>query len=298
MYTNNFIKNIAGQKYHLRAPAKVNLCLYLTEKRADGYHNLATVMQKLDLYDFLELELDDSGKVTITCDTTDIPADESNLALRAARLFLEKSRRLAGCGIRINLQKNIPIAAGLGGGSSDAGAVLRQLNSCAEGEFTLPELLAMARQLGADVPFFVVEGGAVFAEGIGDIMYPYDSFDNFDFLLVNPALFVSTAQIFQNLVLTSELKSYTIARLRRGNITLEDMYNELEEVTFSFYPQLRELKQTLQETGAEKVLMSGSGATMFGIFAKSGTKDEKRKTVLQDMLHNKYGELVFWLNAC
>ncbi len=273
------------------APAKVNLFLYVTGKKDDGYHTLITRMQKLDLCDYLSLELTENGKIEFSCSDSSLAGDD-NLAVRATALFLSRSRVLSGCGLRIALQKNIPVAAGLGGGSSDAGTTLRVLNQIAEEEFTEKELATMAISLGADVPFFTIAESAVLAEGIGEIMQPVDSTENFDFLLVNPGYSVSTAEIFQNFMLTSPAKKSTLARLQRHFFSLDMMQNDLEEVTTRLYPQLKEIKGMLLDVGAAKALMSGSGPTVFGVF---DTKMEQaRKSNIIELLQQRYGEKVFW----
>ena len=197
----------SGRKLLVQAPAKINLFLRVLGRRSDGYHDLESWMQKLDLYDIIELELYAGDRIEFFCDDKSIPADQTNLAVRAAIAFFDLSEKCKGYGLRLSLQKNIPVAAGLGGGSSDAGTVLRGLNELFDREFSESQLLELARPLGADVPFFVVGHDAVVATGIGDIMYPVDPLDNCSFVLVNPDFFVSTAWAFQNLTLTSPPKN-------------------------------------------------------------------------------------------
>ncbi len=202
------------KKVYVKAPAKVNLFLHVVGKREDGYHDLVTRMQKLDLYDYVTVEVNDSGVVTLTCTDSSLSLDEGNLAVRAGESYLGRSRVLNGAGLGIHLEKNIPVAAGLGGGSSDAGAVLRGLNYLSNGEFSEKELTGMAKPLGADVPFFAVEHNAVLAEGVGEIMYPVDSLTDFWMILINPGFLVSTAEIFRKLSLTTQLKTSTVALSR------------------------------------------------------------------------------------
>ncbi len=272
------------------APAKVNLFLHVTGKRDDGYHTLITRMQKLDLCDYLSFEFIEGGSIEFSCSDASLSGND-NLAVRAATLFLSKSKRLSGYGLRITLQKNIPVAAGLGGGSSDAGTTLRTLNQIAEEEFTAEELASMAISLGADVPFFTTAESAVLAEGVGEIMQPVNPTEKFNFLLVNPGYSVSTAEIFKNFILTSPAKKSTLARLQR-RFSLDAMQNDLEEVTTRLYPQLKEIKNTLLDVGAAKALMSGSGPTVFGVF---DTKtDDAQKSDIARLLQQRYGEKVFW----
>ena len=283
---------VAVKHLQIEAPAKLNLFLHVLGKREDGYHELYTWMQKISLCDSLELELRRSGAVEFSCDTKEL-TDDSNLAVRAAKLFLQQSVRLKGCGLKLHLEKRIPVAAGLGGGSSDAGTVLQVLNECAEGEFSEKEMIAMAKTLGADVPFFAIPAPAVLAEGIGEIMQPVESLMNYYFLLVNPGFFVSTAEIFRNLVLTRKKKNSKLPRLQQRNFTLDDMHNDLEEITCKLYPQVEKVKQSLQDVGAERVLMSGSGPTVFGVFEKK-VFDNLDKQHILEQLSREYGEKVFW----
>ena len=276
------------------APAKVNLFLYVTGRREDGYHDLLTRMQKIDLCDILDIDLNDSGRVQFSCTDETLPTDESNLAVRAAKIFFSQSRRLAGSGVRISLEKNIPVAAGLGGGSSDAGTVLRALNDLAGKEFSDKELIKFARGLGADVPFFSIEAPAVIARGIGDLMDPVDSLTNYDFLLVNPGFSVSTSEIFRKIILTSGRKKSTLARLQQQQcFNLQDMHNDLESISCALYPQIENLKQALREVGAQHVLMSGSGGTVFGVFAVNTVETDEKHSILEK-LQAEYGSKVFW----
>ncbi len=289
------------KKAYVKAPAKVNLFLHVVGKREDGYHDLVTRMQKLDLYDYVTVEVNDSGVVTSTCTDSSLPLDEGNLAVRAGKSYLAQSRVLSGAGLSIHLEKNIPVAAGLGGGSSDAGAVLRGLNYLSNGEFSEKELAGMAKPLGADVPFFAVEHNAVLAEGIGEIMYPVDSLTDFWVILINPGFFVSTAEIFRKLSLTTQLKTSTVALSRvrsEKSFTVEAMHNDLEIVTGSMYPEIDRMKDSLVAVGAGRVLMSGSGPTVFGLFKSSEACSESYLRRIVDGLRQEYGEKVFLSKAC
>jgi 4-diphosphocytidyl-2-C-methyl-D-erythritol kinase len=288
-------------KVSIQAPAKINLFLSVLGRRSDGYHDLETWMQKIDLYDTVELELYCGRGIEFSCDDASIPADETNLAVRAASAFFRVSKKSKGYGVRITLQKNIPVGAGLGGGSSDAGTVLRGLNDFFEREFSERQLIELARPLGADVPFFVVDHDAVFATGIGDIMHPVDSVSNCSFMLVNPDIFVSTAWVFQNLTLTRLSKNSKLSCLQKNkavSLSLQDMHNDLEQVTCVKHPEIEIMKKTLLTSGASHVLMSGSGPTVFGVFPdtkKPFGSDLKR---IVDGLRQEYGRKVFLSRAC
>ncbi len=289
-------------KITLHAPAKINLFLSVIGRRSDGYHDLETWMQKLQLYDTITLEiLPEDRKVEFFCSDPNIPADAGNLAARAASAYFAASRKGVGCGVRIFLQKKIPVAAGLGGGSSDAGTVLRGLNSIFEQEFSEPEMLEIARPLGADVPFFAVCHDAVVARGIGDIMYPVPSLDDCSFILVNPDIFVSTAWVFQNLTLTRPAKNSKLSCFQKHktvSLLLAEMHNDLEQVTSAKHPVIERIKGSLLTAGASKVLMSGSGPTVFGIFPDSDLLNSSDFARIVGRLRQEYGGKVYLLRAC
>lgn len=285
----------------LSAPAKVNLFLHVLGKRVDGYHDLITWMQKIDLCDQIELTLTDTSDIKFTCSDAEVPADKNNLAVRAAELFLKRSNKLAGAGLQMHLEKNIPVAAGLGGGSSDAGTVLQGLNQIAGGEVSENELMEMAVTLGADVPFFAVNYNAVLAEGIGEIMTPVSSLEDYSFILINPDFFLSTAWVFGKLSLTNEKITSKVPRFQKQkgvSLSLADLHNDLENVSCKAYPQIDEMKKSLLEAGATQVLMSGSGPTVFGVFPdpeKSIGSDLQR---IVGELRQEYGKKVFLARAC
>ncbi|BHH83873.1 4-diphosphocytidyl-2-C-methyl-D-erythritol kinase [Desulforhopalus sp. 52FAK] len=289
------------KKSRIFAPAKVNLFLHVLGKREDGYHNLSTWMQKLDFGDTLELSITDNSGVELTCDDCNLPTDSDNLAVRAAESFFSKSKRLIGCGVKIHLQKMIPVAAGLGGGSSDAGAVLRGLNQLSGLEFDEKTLVGMARPLGADVPFFAIDANAVIAEGIGDEMYPVDSLMNYTFVLVNPDFSVSTKWVFENLLLTSGEINSKVPRSRKRNLdrlTVDEMHNDLEDVTSVAHPEIDSMKESLLGKGASKVLMSGSGPTVFGVFPDVRESISSDFQDIADALRKQYGNKVYISRAC
>ncbi len=291
----------SNRRISVQAPAKINLLLRVLGRRADGYHDLETWMQKIDLFDQIELEVHSGDNVEFYSDDASIPTDATNLAVRAAMAFLQASRKSKGYGVQIKLQKNIPVAAGLGGGSSDAGAVLRGLNNLFGEEFSEKQLIAMARPLGADVPFFVVDHAAVFATGIGDIMCPVDSLSNCSFVVVNPDFFVSTAWVFQNLTLTSMSKTSKLScfqKCKAVSLSLQEMHNDLEQVTSAQYPQIEKMKRSLLAVGASQVLMSGSGPTVFGVFPDTEKPFGSELQRIVGAFRQEYGEKVFLSKAC
>ncbi len=286
----------------LFAPAKINLFLHVIGKRSDGYHDLVTWMQKLQLYDLITLDiLPGNENIELYCSNPNVPSDVSNLAAKAALAFFSVSRRGKGYGVRILLEKMIPTAAGLGGGSSDAGTILRALNSFFDEEFSEAELLATARTLGADVPFFATGHSAVVARGIGDIMEAVPALDDCSFVLVNPDIFISTAWVFQNLTLTRQTKTSKLSCFQKhksASAQLSQMHNDLEQVTCAKFPEIDRIKGDLLAAGALRVLMSGSGPTVFGVFPDAGVMSNVGFERIVGGLRQEYGEKVYLLRAC
>lgn len=284
---------------HLSAPAKINLFLHVFGRRPDGFHDLETWMQKLVLCDEVTLQLQSGGKIGLTCSEKSLPTDAANLAWRAAEMFFSASTQGKGCGVDIRLEKRIPVAAGLGGGSSDAGAVLRGLNTLFDTEFSRHELLTMALRLGADVPFFVTEHDAVLAGGVGELMQPVSALTGYSFLLVNPGFSVSTQWVFENLALTRGYKKSKLPGFQKntsGVLALNGLENDLEQVTQASHPEIGEIKDTLIAAGAITAMMSGSGPTVFGVFPDSSTGYAELHDIA-DRLRRKFGERIFVTRA-
>jgi 4-diphosphocytidyl-2-C-methyl-D-erythritol kinase len=283
----------------LAAPAKINLFLHVLGRRPDGYHDLETWMQKLDLCDAITLQLRRDGRIGMVCSDGSLPADRSNLAWRAAEMFFAASERGRGSGVDIRLLKRIPMAAGLGGGSSDAGLVLRGLNSLFGEEFAGQGLLRMALGLGADVPFFATDHDAVLAGGVGEVMQPVPTLADCSFLLVNPGFSVSTRWVFENLALTRGYKKSKLTGFQKnssGTLSLAGLTNDLEQVTLVKHPEIAVIKETLLAAGAKAALMSGSGPTVFGVFPDSSTNHAELQDIAED-LRRKFGERVFVTRA-
>ena len=275
---------IGQQPCSLRAPAKINLTLRVTGRRADGYHELATRMQKLELCDLLELRLTGRPGIVCRCDDPDLPVDRSNLAVRAADHFLRAAGNADCCGVEIGLGKRIPVAAGLGGGSSDAGAVLRGLNDLLQEPFDEPELIELARPLGADVPFFVHRAAAAVATGIGDVLVETASLRGYFVLLVNPGFAVSTKTVFENYALTTKGKKSKIrgSRIDEGIVfSPAHLANDLEQTSVGRWPIIARIKAVLLQVGAAGALMTGSGPTVFGLFAAGHYTEDSLETVAE-----------------
>ncbi len=253
-------------KHLFKAPAKINLCLHVLGRLKSGYHQLAMAMQQVDLCDDIQIELGGAPGIRSVCTDLDMLPGEENIAVKAARLFLENTG--VDIGVDIEIKKNIPVAAGLGGGSSDAATVLLGLADLLEISLSREQLLKMGSRLGADVPFFIFQQPA-WATGIGTMLEPLPVLPKVAYLLINPKIAVSTADVYRSLQLT---KGGELANLPRFSVVTKDdlcaaLHNDLESVTLQRFPLIAEIKQQLLDHGASGALMSGSGASVFGIYA-------------------------------
>ncbi len=248
------------------APAKVNFILDVLGKRPNGYHDVAMLMVRLSLHDRVRVSLTVGEDVTVTCPGLELAPGEDNIAVRAARLFLEHTGQQRGVNIRID--KQIPVAAGMGGGSSNAAAVLLALNDLLDTGLSRGELQSLGVRLGADVPFFLCGEMAAWATGIGECLQPWRGLIPCQLVLVNPRFAVSTAWVYQNLGLTHTLPATKIPRFPERMADLAALLrNDLEVVTSSRHVEIATIKERLLASGALAALMSGSGPTVFGLFA-------------------------------
>jgi 4-diphosphocytidyl-2-C-methyl-D-erythritol kinase len=260
----------------LSAPAKVNLGLRILGCREDGYHLLESLFVPIDLADRVEIALSDrtsSVELRIEGDAPDLPADGSNLAVRAAVAFLEAAGIEAG--LRLALEKRIPVAAGLGGGSSDAAAVLRGLAQIHPGVISPQRLRELALGLGADIPFFL-DPRAALVTGVGEEIEPIPGIPVLSLLLVHPGVALATSDVYRaydasGASLTPVRAGSTmpgISALREGgdHALAELLENDLEQAAVRLCPRVGPLRETIEGSGALAVGMSGSGPTFFGIF--------------------------------
>lgn len=248
----------------LHAHAKINFSLHVLGRRPDGYHELAMLMQQVSLADQIRISLNDTGKVTMRCPGLTLAAGEENIAARAGRLLLAHAGLEVGLDIEID--KQIPVAAGLGGGSSNAAAILRGVNELFDLSLPQSELMELGVRLGADVPFFLF-GATAWATGIGEQLQPWPAVPPLWLVLVNPNVAVSTAWVYGNLGLTGSGAVVKLPKFPGGVQGLVRLlHNDLEAVTVQRYPVVDHIKQRLRETGALGALMSGSGPTVFGVF--------------------------------
>ena len=256
----------------LPAPAKINLFLAVTGQRPDGYHDLISLMCAVELHDTLSISVTPGGnRVQVACSHRDVPENEANLACRAASLFMANLKRRDT--VTIAIEKRIPVAAGLGGGSSDAASVLLGLNRLYQRPFSIKALMAMGLTIGADVPFFVY-GKPSIATGIGEKLEPVIELRPCPVLLICPRISVSTRAVYKKLNLGLTKCEIKINNFVFGDRNFEVPYhlcNDLETVSVSEYPVIRKAKQSLLSKGARGALMSGSGPAVFGLFSDLAT---------------------------
>lgn len=257
-----------NMKFQIKAYGKINLGLDVVRKLPNGYHEVKMVMQTVGIYDELTFEKAEEG-IEITTDSPELPTDGDNLVYRAARLM--KDRYHIQEGIRIHLQKNIPIAAGMAGGSTDAAATMKGISRLFGLEVGLLELMRIGVEIGADVPYCVI-GGTALAEGIGEKLTPLELAPECFVVVAKPDISVSTKYVYEHLDLDRIERHPDIdgmvEAIGMGSLQgiLDRMENVLETVTIPAYPVIDALKQRMRELGAVNSLMSGSGPTVFGIF--------------------------------
>ena len=256
-----------GTEIIVKAPAKVNLLLEVIGRRPDGYHDIISVMQALELSDEVKITLTGGG-IEVTCDSGEVPDGESNIAFRAAKAIIGEAGYDGG--VRVEIAKKAPVAAGLGGGSSDAAAVLKGLNILLNLDFPDERLREIGAGIGADVPFFLSWPVAL-AEGVGERLSRLEPLGEIWFVLLKPAFGVSTAWVYSqlNLGLTKQSDNTKLFQFKEGAdafLVASCLKNDLERVTVVRYPEIEVLKKRLVKGGALGALMSGSGPTVFGIF--------------------------------
>lgn len=254
----------------IQAPAKINLFLDVLGKRTDGYHELRSLMCPIGIHDTVRLSCDPaatSGDITVTCPHRLVPSGRANLAWKAAAAFFAETGFAAKT--IVSIDKHIPVGAGLGGGSSDAAAVLTGLNHLFGNPLTADRLMMIGLRLGADVPFFIY-GQPAIAAGIGEKLSPFTGLPRFNLVLIYPGCPVSTAEVYKklNLALTKNKKINTKFIFKSGWEAdfARRLYNVLEPPAIKLCPEISEAKQALMDCGALKALMSGSGSSVFGLF--------------------------------
>ncbi|MCY6369856.1 4-(cytidine 5'-diphospho)-2-C-methyl-D-erythritol kinase [Clostridium ganghwense] len=252
----------------VKAYAKINISLDVVGKREDGYHLLEMIMQNIELYDSLIFDNNKNG-IKIECNKHYVPTDERNLAYKAAKLFID-TYNIKG-GIDININKNIPVAAGLAGGSADAAATLIAMNNMYNTNISNQELCKLGLQIGADVPYCII-GGTALCKGIGEKVTSLNPFKGHVLVLVKPNFGVSTKEVYKSLDIDKIFKhpdnESLIRAMKQNDIKYvsENMKNVLENVTLRKHTILREIKEKMVRMGAMGSMMSGSGPSIFGFF--------------------------------
>lgn len=259
------------EKLVLRAYAKINIGLNIISKRQDGYHNIETLFQQIDLFDQIKVKRIPKFKIIIRSNNDKVSFNQDNICYKAVRLIQQTFRITEG--VEIEIRKYIPISAGLGGGSSDAAAILKGLKRLWQLQMSRDDLQQIALKLGADVPFFLY-GGTALASGIGEKLKPIVLPFNFYCILIYPNIEISSTWAYKNFnfSLTKTKKSIKLAQIFSDQLHISDLKhvlsNDLEEVVFRHYPVLNDMKQLLYRKGAFFACMSGSGSTIYGLFKK------------------------------
>lgn len=266
----------------LSAPAKINLGLAVRGRRADGYHDISTIFLKVSLADELGIEATDNPDITVHCDAPAVPSDSQNLVHRAATALQPAA---SGRGARFRLCKSIPVAAGLGGGSSDAAAALNGLNTLWNLQLAPAELARHAAAIGADVPFFLLPESAAIGRGRGDELEPLCCPATLPLVLVKPSVRVSTAWAYRQLrlTLTDKAGATTILARHLESGDIEGLgkacFNDFESVMLAHFPVLRTIKKALTQPGVYGVSMSGSGPTMYALCRSYDAAQEVARTI-------------------
>jgi len=264
-----------------KANAKINLFLEVLGKRADGYHDIETIMQEIDLHDDLEFQFIDEDKIILKVEGKyAVSTGPENLVYRSAQLI--KTEFKISKGVEIRLVKNIPFGAGLGGGSSDAATCIKVLCKFWNIQTDHQKLCDLVSKLGADIPFFLL-GGRCFAEGIGEKLTKLNNFDKHAIVLIFPNFEVSTKDVYKNL--TKFDKICSITQILNDFNVQKNLFNRLEDSAIQIAPEIKNIKNLLKELGAKNSLMSGSGSSVFGIFS---TIQEANIVKLKLLKNSKY----------
>ena len=281
------------------APAKINVILRILDRRPDGFHNLWSIMQTVALEDEVQIRVRaDRHDIQLRCDATQLAADQSNLVYRAATAVLARAQQ--SIGLDIELRKRIPMGAGLGGGSSDAAATIIGLNHLLQLEWSSTQMVDVGQSLGSDVPFFLFAPSA-FVTGRGETVRPVVVEGVRWVVLVNPGFGVNTKWAYQELAATrtavTPLSLVQRELDRQSRVSWAQLIaateNDFEAPVFAAHEKLREIKRSLQAHGAEIALLSGSGATVFGVFA-----DEARARLAQTQFMRESLTKVFVVPTC
>lgn len=274
------------REYQMKAYAKINLGLDVLGRLENGYHEVKMVMQTVEIYDELSFEKTESG-IVVSTDSGELPTDENNLIYKAAKLMMDTYGIKEG--VRIHLQKNIPIAAGMAGGSTDAAATMKGMNRLFDLDCNLKELMDLGVKIGADVPYCIL-GGTALAEGIGEKLTALPPAPDCFLLVAKPDINVSTKYVYEHLDAEGVSEHPDIdgmvQAIEEGSLdgVIKRMGNVLENVTVKAYPIIDEIKNRMKELGAVGSLMSGSGPTVFGIFVDEESVHQAFEQISQEQL--------------
>lgn len=268
----------------LKAPAKINLSIDVLGKRTDGYHEVKMIMQTISLHDEICIEMADRG-IKVDCQSPLIPSGRRNIAYNAAGLMIERYNIKSG--VRVVVDKRIPVASGLAGGSADAAAVIKGMNVLFALGLDEQELVTIGKQVGADVPF-CIKGGTALAEGIGEALTELGGFSGINVVIVKPKIDIKTAWVYKNLNLEMIDKRPDINLLvdavnsKKVDIVAKNMANVLETVTVQKFGVIKVIKERLIELGASGSLMSGSGPSVFGLFLDRRPAENAYNVLIKD----------------
>jgi 4-diphosphocytidyl-2-C-methyl-D-erythritol kinase len=263
----------------LKALAKINLGLDVVRRREDGYHEVRMVMQTIHLYDQLLIQKSETPGIQIHSNLSFLPVNENNLVYKAGKLLMDEFD--IHTGVSVELNKRIPVAAGMAGGSTDAAAMLYGMNQLFGLKLKRKDLMERGVQIGADVPYCIMRGTAL-AEGIGEKLSSLPPMVKCPVLIAKPAVSVSTKFVYQNLKLNEQTPhpdiDALITDIRNSDLDniCADMGNVLETVTISNYPVIAQIKEQMLKSGAKASMMSGSGPTVFGLFGDEETARRAR----------------------
>ena len=278
MFTGKYYRKRVMDRVEERAYGKINLSLDVIGRRENGYHDVSMVMQTVDLYDVISLnKLKGDGEIRLTANMNTLPLDETNIVYKAVKLVKEEYG--LNTGVSVHIEKHLPIAAGMGGGSSDGAAALRGMNRLFELGLSNEKLEELGVRLGADVPF-LIKGGIALAEGIGEKLTKLPDFPDCVLVIAKPDLGVSTKEVYEAFDSLKEVNHPDVGKLVKslGSAGLKEIVkllgNVLEEVTAKKYEIIEIVKKLLIDNGAVFSMMTGSGPTVFGIF---GNEEQAKK---------------------
>ncbi|MDP8212285.1 MAG: 4-(cytidine 5'-diphospho)-2-C-methyl-D-erythritol kinase [Candidatus Zapsychrus exili] len=278
------------RSFNLKSPAKLNLFLKVLNKRPDGYHNISTIFERIDLCDYISMSLKEDKKISISCNHPFVPKGPKNLMYKCAKVLQEDFS--LNKGVHIDIKKNIPVAAGLGGGSSNAATALLGLNKLWKLGLSSSQLLNYARKIGSDVPFFL--HGITWGKGSkkGDVIKKININTKLYHILVVPRIKLYSGQVYGafklQLTKTKDNASILIRDLKKSNLSRINrlLINDLERSIFSLCPKLLKIKERLKSLGAKGVMVSGSGPCVFGIF-----ESKKKAATAQSILNKRFSQV-------